>query len=453
MAGGIRLEFAQFGSFDSFSIYRSSSSMNASAMPAPIATGIKTMYFEDTSVVVGSTYYYRVGVLRGSNTLISDEVVIEVKDVAGISFKFWRLKNIRVITDQIYRDPAEIVFYNKQGASLIENKDKGFAKNFLEGGDPYNAFDANPNTLAHIGAVLSDNEARYWYIGYEFSKPVNIASVGVQPRQDLVSAGGYGREFQTADVEVSNDGVNWVLYGTIKPHTPPGSGDMVISPINVIDRISGGIPTDYILCYDFNNNLLDKSKNLLNGVKTGTTVFDTGRKTGTKCIRFTNGLVKTPAVLPIDTDEVTISFWFKKTQTSVGILYELSENSNAYHNVFSGYFNDVVQGAFQSTANNGIGVFNIVTAPVKSTGVWQHVVSVIEKKADQSNENRMYINNVLSSINHPDHRNDVAGVFGSHVLHIGARGGLVAPYVGSIQDFKVYNRALSQAEITALYNE
>lgn len=53
---GIRLEFAQFGHFDSFEIIRSITSMVGIAdadLPAPIATGLKTMYYVDSNVIQG----------------------------------------------------------------------------------------------------------------------------------------------------------------------------------------------------------------------------------------------------------------------------------------------------------------------------------------------------------------------------------------------------------------
>lgn len=76
---GIRLEFAQFGHFDSFDVIRSMVSMASVAdvdLPAPIATGLKTMYYVDADVIEGVTYYYKVRVWRGSTALISDQVSV-----------------------------------------------------------------------------------------------------------------------------------------------------------------------------------------------------------------------------------------------------------------------------------------------------------------------------------------------------------------------------------------
>ena len=74
---GIRLEFAQFGHFDSFDVIRSITSMVGVAdvdLPAPIATGVKTMYYVDNMVTKGAIYYYKVRVWRGDESFVSNEV-------------------------------------------------------------------------------------------------------------------------------------------------------------------------------------------------------------------------------------------------------------------------------------------------------------------------------------------------------------------------------------------
>lgn len=76
---GIRLEFAQFGDFDSFDIIRSDTSLAAVAdvdLPSPIVTGLTTMYYADTAVVVGTTYYYKVRVNRDGVSAVSNEISV-----------------------------------------------------------------------------------------------------------------------------------------------------------------------------------------------------------------------------------------------------------------------------------------------------------------------------------------------------------------------------------------
>lgn len=79
MAAGIRLEWAQFGDFDSFDVIRSDTSLSNVAnnhLPPPIATNIQTMYFVDTGIETGKTYYYMVRIWRGEDWILSDEIVI-----------------------------------------------------------------------------------------------------------------------------------------------------------------------------------------------------------------------------------------------------------------------------------------------------------------------------------------------------------------------------------------
>lgn len=76
---GVRLEFAQFGHFDSFEVIRSTTSMESIAdneLPAPIAIGLKTMYYVDSRVIEGITYFYKIRVKRGMFSFVSDEISV-----------------------------------------------------------------------------------------------------------------------------------------------------------------------------------------------------------------------------------------------------------------------------------------------------------------------------------------------------------------------------------------
>ena len=48
---GIRLEWAQFGDFDSFDVLRSGSPMDINALPSPLVTGLPTMFYVDTELL------------------------------------------------------------------------------------------------------------------------------------------------------------------------------------------------------------------------------------------------------------------------------------------------------------------------------------------------------------------------------------------------------------------
>ncbi|MCH7386633.1 hypothetical protein MMO39_04865 [Acinetobacter modestus] len=72
---GIRLEFAQFGDFDSFDVIRSTTSMDdIENLPAALVTGLSTMYYVDADIVKNQKYYYRVAVWRDGVRSVSEQI-------------------------------------------------------------------------------------------------------------------------------------------------------------------------------------------------------------------------------------------------------------------------------------------------------------------------------------------------------------------------------------------
>ncbi len=76
---GVRLEFAQFGHFDYFNIYRNSVSTAIENLEQPIGTS-STMYYEDLTTEPNNDYYYRIGVIRDSIEEFSEEIYIRAAD-------------------------------------------------------------------------------------------------------------------------------------------------------------------------------------------------------------------------------------------------------------------------------------------------------------------------------------------------------------------------------------
>ena len=75
---GVRLEFAQFGHFDYFNIYRNSVSIAIENLEQPIGIS-STMYYEDLTVELNKDYYYRIGVVRDSIEEFSEEIHVRTE--------------------------------------------------------------------------------------------------------------------------------------------------------------------------------------------------------------------------------------------------------------------------------------------------------------------------------------------------------------------------------------
>lgn len=75
---GVVLEFSHHGDFDSFGIIRSSTPTTLTDLPAPLVTGLSTMFYVDTTVVEGEVYYYRPVVWRDGEMAVGDEISIVV---------------------------------------------------------------------------------------------------------------------------------------------------------------------------------------------------------------------------------------------------------------------------------------------------------------------------------------------------------------------------------------
>ena len=214
------------------------------------------------------------------------------------------------------------------------------------------------------------------------------------------------------------------------------------------------MPADTILHYDFNGDVLDKSIKGLNGIKTGTTNFVAGRKAGTQAIEFINGCVRTPSFLPIGTNKFTVSFWMKSTGNAAGntgVIYESSQDYNASANSFIGIIEDKV---LTSATVKDVGLnYNQVTASIPDNNGFHHVVVEVNRDNGGVNQQKIYIDGLLSSVVSATENNNATGIFFNNILYIGQRGASSLPFAGLMQDFRFYNRVLSADERAVLFNE
>ena len=213
------------------------------------------------------------------------------------------------------------------------------------------------------------------------------------------------------------------------------------------------IPIDSFLAYNFNGNLLDSSGNGRNATQNGTITYTTGRKgVPNTAIQFGSGNIVTPT-LPASS-VWSISFWFKTNSTANTIWLELSPFLNTINGFLSTINNDgsgKIRGYINSV--NNANVNHKFTNNSFNNNNWHHLVLILDRTQPASNEIKIYVDKVLQSLSSTSNSEQL-GNYTSENLYIGARGTtLTQPYNGAMDDFKIFNRPLTQTEITNLYNE
>ena len=189
-------------------------------------------------------------------------------------------------------------------------------------------------------------------------------------------------------------------------------------------------PTSGLISYfNFDDNLKDQKGYTNDGVKTGAPTYLTG--VIGKAIHF-NGtdqkIVFTPKI-PVVSPKISVSVWVK---TDVGNI------NSIFLNVGGANFSTSGQNTlyFYTVTGNGV-----VTGGLISTSQWTHIVGTHD-----GNTAKLYINGVLNTSNI---QNGDLNAFGAN-LTLGNYNQDF--WAGSIDELYIYNRALSQAEVTQLYN-
>jgi hypothetical protein len=206
-------------------------------------------------------------------------------------------------------------------------------------------------------------------------------------------------------------------------------------------------------CSGGTNDSCDESGNKLDGAWTGNTTFNAGK--------FGNGTVfdgnddyisvNDNSILEPQ-NEITVSAWVKlnalPTTSSAKILYKLHNSSpwesyelyiDTSHQIVFGWANS--SGTIFSS-----GYFNTIT-----TNTWYHVVGVKNQNSIILYVNGIPVDDTNGWINYPSIPTGVINNSDGS-LFFGQNGWNTEELNGTLDDARIYNRALSPAEVRQLYN-
>ena len=208
-----------------------------------------------------------------------------------------------------------------------------------------------------------------------------------------------------------------------------------------------------ILDLPFQNSFVDATgKNTM--IAGGTSNLPTFTLEGGEYAATFNGSqsLKTNANFNVGTDKVSVSFWMKTSQTATAAILELSNNFNN-NNAFGSFINDLFANKITISDHNPSG-HNIVDSAINiNDNVWRHIVITIDRTLVGNQQNKIYVDGVLSYVQNTSYQVDLNGQWALNPLFIGQRGGSLYGFNGKIKFLKIFNYPLSQTEITNLYNK
>ena len=214
-----------------------------------------------------------------------------------------------------------------------------------------------------------------------------------------------------------------------------------------------GLVAEYLA----NNNFLDTSGNGYNGVNNNVT-FGSDRHSNPNSafvLNGTNAFININAALAglSTTTQGTWSAWIKPVDgTAISEIIMSFGDINGAERIF---FANAL-GKFQNAATLGSNKWILSTSNIVfSDDTWAHVALV-----QNGTSPVLYIDGVAVAQNFSVSTdkttwfNDLTGLDNGRIGNLNwNNGGEINHFEGSIDDIKIYNRALSQSEITALANE
>ena len=88
-----------------------------------------------------------------------------------------------------------------------------------------------------------------------------------------------------------------------------------------------------------------------------------------------------------------------------------------------------------------------------NNNTWRHIVLTIDRSLVGNQQNKIYVDGVLSYVQSTTFQTDLNGQWELNPLFIGQRAGNSIGFNGQMKFLKIFNYPLSPSEITNLYNK
>jgi hypothetical protein len=166
----------------------------------------------------------------------------------------------------------------------------------------------------------------------------------------------------------------------------------------------------------------------------------------------TNQYGTVPAIDLSGTSTVTVAFWANRTYstTTESVMLESTTNYNSSNTGFGFFPDDTGCKGIAAAVHGNVGYsVNCYTQP--TSGVWHHLAIIFDKTQAGNNQTALYIDGVLQTPASSPITAQNTNSFGDNPFYLFSRAGSQFFNAGEMDDLRIYNQALSAAQIQQLY--
>ena len=162
--------------------------------------------------------------------------------------------------------------------------------------------------------------------------------------------------------------------------------------------------------------------------------------------------VSIPAIPLSGTKAVTVAFWANRTYSNGGghALFEATSNYTNSTTGFGFFPDDSACNGIQAALQGNVGyTANCYSQP--SSGVWHHLTVVFDKSQTAGNQIAFYVDGVLQTVTRNLYASTNTNNFGNNPIYLFSRAGATQFNSGSMDDLRIYSKALTAAQIQQIY--
>ena len=303
------------------------------------------------------------------------------------------------------------------------------------------------NTIYYNGVARTSNITNGGNTNMQIGGTLNIGKGAYSGAKSIISELiFYPNGSQNSNVSLINNDIN--SYYSIYPN-PSSVWNLLTAAYNADTTALPSLKTSLFAVYNGESNTND-SKGTNNGTAVGGLTYTAGKIGDAFQFNGSNALVSLPNTsgqFNFDGD-FTISVWFRSSSLSSSryFMTNLQNNGSTYGYGWSFFYSASLGWVFD--LNNGASTNRVNFQSGYSANTWYHVVAV--RKMGQ--KHKIYVNAVDTPAGQFGNVNTTAGYIANQKMDLGGISSLSLSALCDLDGVNMWNKALTQAEVSELYN-